>query len=105
MQAISRGKRWELRSLKSDPSRSRWRGKPDPQDASLRVLEEHNEQIVRTAIPFEYEPLDHPHLKRLREQCKLDEVVQGAHTELELLLRLAQWACNAWDWPKHITEN
>jgi len=77
-----------------------------PQDwtARLRVLEEHNAEIVRTSIPFEYEPLDHPRLKRLRTEYKLDEVVQGAQSELELLLRLAQWACNHWDWPNHIGE-
>ncbi|MHB8523685.1 MAG: transglutaminase-like domain-containing protein [Limisphaerales bacterium] len=79
--------------------------RPEDWTSRLRVLDAHNEQIVRTSIPFEYEPLDHPQLKRLREQYKLDEVVQGAHTELELLLRLAQWACNRWDWPNHITEN
>jgi transglutaminase-like putative cysteine protease len=72
--------------------------------ARLRVLEEHNQQIVRTSIPFEYEPLDHPRLKMLREQYKLDGVVQGATNELELMLRLAQWACNFWDWPNHITD-
>jgi transglutaminase-like putative cysteine protease len=77
---------------------------PDDWTARLRVLEEHNEQIVRTSIPFEYEPLDHPRLKRLREEYKLDEVVQGAQTELELMLRLAQWTCNYWDWPKHISD-
>ena len=70
----------------------------------LRLLEEHNERIVRTSIPFEYEPLDHPHLKQLRQQYNLDEVVKGAKGELELMLRLAQWACNYWDWPNHITE-
>jgi hypothetical protein len=70
----------------------------------LRILEEHNEWIVRTSIPFEYEPLDHPHLKKLREQYKLDEVLRGATNELELMLRLAQWACNYWDWPNHISE-
>jgi hypothetical protein len=77
---------------------------PDDWTARLRVLEEHNEEIVRTSIPFEYEPLDHPSLKKLREEYKLDEVVQGAHTELELMLRLAQWTCNYWDWPNHISE-
>ena len=77
---------------------------PDDWTARLRVLEEHNEQIVRTSIPFEYEPMDHPRLKRLREEYKLDEVVQGAQTELELMLRLAQWTCNYWDWPKHISD-
>ncbi len=68
----------------------------------VRVEEEHNEQIVRTAIPFEYEPLDHPRLRKLRQDYKLDEVVRGAKGELELMLRLAQWACNYWDWPNHI---
>jgi hypothetical protein len=72
---------------------------PDDWTARLRVLEEHNEQIVRTSIPFEYEPLDHLRLKKLREEDKLDEVVQGAKGELDLMLRLAQWACNYWDWP------
>jgi hypothetical protein len=72
--------------------------------ARLRVVEEHNEEIVRTSIPFEYELLDHPRLKKLRKEYKLDEVVQGAQGELELMLRLAQWANNYWDWPNHITE-
>ena len=75
---------------------------PDDWTARVRVLEQHNEEIVRTSIPFEYEPLDHPHLKELRRQYKLDEVVQGAQGELELMLRLAQWANNYWDWPEHI---
>jgi len=72
--------------------------------AHLGLLEEHNETIVRTSIPFKFEPLDHPRLKQLREQYKLDEVVNGAQSELELMLRLAQWACNYWDWPHHITD-
>jgi hypothetical protein len=77
-----------------------------PQDwtSRLRPLEEHNERIVRTSIPFRNEPLDHPNLKKLRNDYKLDQVVQGAHTELELMLRLAQWSCNYWDWPNHIGE-
>jgi hypothetical protein len=75
---------------------------PSDWTTRLRVLDEHNEQIVRTSIPFEYEPLDHPRLKQLREQYKLDAVVKGATNELELMLRLAQWACDYWDWPNHI---
>ncbi len=77
---------------------------PHDWTSRLRVEEEHNEQIVRTSIPFEYEPLDHPNLRKLREQYKLDEVVQGSQGELECMLRLAQWACNHWDWPNHIME-
>ncbi|HVV72826.1 MAG TPA: hypothetical protein VHI52_15235, partial [Verrucomicrobiae bacterium] len=68
----------------------------------LLIEEHHNETIVRTSIPFEYEPLDHPDLRQLRQEYKLDEVVAGATNELDLLLRLAQWSCNAWDWPNHI---
>jgi hypothetical protein len=48
--------------------------------------------------------LSHPRLKSLREQYKLDAIVNGATNELEVMLRLAQWACNYWDWPNHITE-
>ena len=77
---------------------------PDEWTGRLRVIEEHNEKIVRTSIPFEYEPLDHPRLKQLRQAYRLDEVARGATNELDLMLRLAQWACNAWDWPNHITE-
>ncbi len=77
---------------------------PEDWTRRLRVLEEHNEEIVRTSIPFEYQPLDHPHLKRLREQYKLDELAPGAKDELGLMLRLAQWTCNYWDWPNHISE-
>jgi hypothetical protein len=77
---------------------------PEDWTAHLRVLENHNPPILRTSIPFEFESLDHLHLKQLRQEYKLDEVVQGARTELELMLRLAQWACNYWDWPNHITE-
>ena len=71
----------------------------------IRIVDAHNELIVRTSIPFEYEPLDHPHLRQLREQYKLDDLVKGSTNELELMLRLAQWACNSWDWPNHIGED
>jgi hypothetical protein len=84
--------------LEANPTR------PDDWTARLRVSEAHNEEIVRTSIPFEYEPLDHPHLKKLREQYQLDEVVKGATNELEQMLRLSQWANNYWDWPNHIGE-
>jgi hypothetical protein len=53
--------------------------------------------IVRSSIPFEYEPFDQPRLKKLREGFKLDEVVAGATTELELIGRLAAWSSQQWD--------
>lgn len=70
----------------------------------LKVLDFHNEQIIRTSIPFEFEPMNHERLKKLRADHHLDDLARDAKTELELMLRLAQWACNAWDWPNHIGE-
>lgn len=63
---------------------------------NLNVLETHNEQIIRTSIPFEYEPSDHPALKTLRRQYSLDEVVKGARSEFELITRLAAWSSQQW---------
>jgi len=63
----------------------------------VKVVESHNSKIVRSAIPFEYEPLDHPRLSALRQQWKLDEVVAGAKTELALIGQLAIWASQRWD--------
>ena len=65
--------------------------------AAIKVLESHNEEIDRSSIPFEYEPQGHPRLKRLREEYKLDEVVKGAKTELELVARLAAWSARQWE--------
>jgi hypothetical protein len=62
----------------------------------LRVIRSENGRLVRSAIPFEYEPLNHPRLKTLREQYQLDAVVQGAKTELELIERLAVWSAGRW---------
>ena len=74
---------------KSPDSESSWTDK-------LRVLESRNEPIVRTSIPFRYEPFDHPRLKQLRESQRLDEIVAGAATELELICRLAAWSSGRW---------
>lgn len=54
-------------------------------------------EIVRTSIPFRYEPFDHPRLKRLREELRLDEVVEGSRSEWERIERLAAWASQRWD--------
>jgi len=63
----------------------------------LKVLEIHNEQIVRSAIPFTYEAFDNPQLKELRSRYKLDDVVAGAKDEFELMTRLASWSARQWE--------
>jgi len=55
-----------------------------------------NPPIVRSSVPFEYEPFDHPRLRALRERHKLDAVVEGATHEFELILRLARWSAGRW---------
>ncbi|MBN1420913.1 MAG: VCBS repeat-containing protein [Planctomycetes bacterium] len=68
------------------------RGPETPWTDAVRVLENRNETIVRTSIPFAYEPFDHPRLKALRERYDLDAVVRGARGEFDLIVRLARWA-------------
>ena len=63
----------------------------------LKIVESHNEEIIRSSIPFKYEPFDHPRLAELRKGFQLDEVVAGAKDELELMTRLASWSAKQWD--------
>lgn len=53
--------------------------------------------LVRSSIPFVYEPFDHPRLKALRETHKLDELVKGATNEFEIATRLARWSAKRWE--------
>jgi transglutaminase-like putative cysteine protease len=63
----------------------------------VKLIEARNDPIVRTSIPFDYEPFDHPRLKELRETCKLDDVVVvGSKSEFDLITRLAQWSAARW---------
>lgn len=66
--------------------------------SNLKVADIHNEEIVRTSIPFRYEPFHQPELKELRERYHLDEVVGGAQTDLEIISKLAAWSSQAWPW-------
>lgn len=65
--------------------------------AMLKIAAADNPPVVRSSIPFAYEPFDHPRLKQLRSDFKLDDVVKGAKDELELILRLAAWSSKRWD--------
>lgn len=57
----------------------------------LKMLEQHNPAIIRSSVPFQYEPFDHPTLREFRQQYKLDDVVKDAKTELELISALSVW--------------
>ncbi len=65
---------------------------------AVKVVDSHNEEIVRTSIPFRYEPFTQPKLKELRARYRLDEVVSGAKTELDIITKLAAWSSRQWPW-------
>jgi hypothetical protein len=63
---------------------------------ALRVVSFHKEAIRSTSLPFEYEDPLHPHLVALRRKYELDDVVSGAATEMERLVRLRDWVAHQW---------
>jgi len=66
--------------------------------ALVKVQASERHPVIRSAIRFEYEPLDHPSLKKLRELYKLDEVVAGAKGQFEQIVRLNHWVSQQWKW-------
>ena len=69
----------------------------------LKPVDIRNEDVVRTSIPFEYEPFTHPKLKTLREKYGLDEVVKDSKGEFDLIVRLARWTSGQWE-RMHLSE-
>lgn len=57
----------------------------------VKVVASHNERQRYTSMPFEYENPRHPALVALRQKHKLDEVVAGAKTETEGMVKLRDW--------------
>jgi len=65
---------------------------------TVQVIDSHNEEILYTSIPFEYEDVNHPKLAELRSKHRLDEVVAGARTEFEKIVRIRDWVSKQWDY-------
>lgn len=63
---------------------------------NVRVVEATNPRIMRSSIPFQYEPFDRQELARLRREHRLDDVVADADSEFELIQRLARWSATRW---------
>jgi hypothetical protein len=64
--------------------------------SKVKVLGSHNEEIRYTSIPFEYEKFDEPQLVELLKKYRLDEVVAGASSEIERMIRLRNWVAAQW---------
>ena len=98
---------WEAVLISDDPLRTplllavaiRYKNRREPLPpwaAGLNLLDSHNEQIRYTSIPFEYEDPRHPRMVALRKKYKLDEVVAGAASETEQLVKLRNWVSQQW---------
>lgn len=73
--------------------------------AQVRIVEHDSARVVRSSIPFAYEPLKHGRLADLRKRFKLDEEVAGAKSEFELIQRLALWSSRRWNDKGHLGES
>ncbi len=79
-------------------------GEPTATAQSIRVIAADTQPLVRSSIPFAYEPFDQPRLKELRQKYKLDEVVAGSSSELQELGRLAAWSATRWEKTGHLKD-
>lgn len=64
---------------------------------SARVASSDNPPLVRSSYRFSHLSAEAPRGRRLRERWKLDDVVRGASSEFDALVRLRQWTRNQWE--------
>lgn len=83
-----------------------WEDNSINQNAGLKAHVINNGRIIQSSYPFSYENLNHLDLKKYREDHKLDQIVKGANTEFEVMMRLLNWAYRvplrseaySWNW-------
>jgi hypothetical protein len=75
-------------------------------NAGLHAHVINNGKIISLSYPFAFENLSHPGLKKFREDHKLDQIILGATSEFEIMMRLLNWAYRvpltqngySWNW-------
>ncbi len=85
---------------------SSWEDNSLNSKAGLQAHVINNGRIIQSSYPFSYENLNHLDLKKYREDHKLDQIVKGANTEFEVMMRLLNWAYRvplrseaySWNW-------
>lgn len=98
--------------LKSISIESSWEDHSPNVNKGLSVHVIQNGEIINSSYPFSYENLNHSELKRFREEHKLDDIIAGATSEFEAILKLLHWAYRApitnngysWNWNDAIVE-
>ena len=64
--------------------------------ANVYVVDQHNKQIEHSSLPSEYEDPAHPSLRKLRRKFGLDDIVDGARTDFEEIVRLRHLVATQW---------
>ena len=85
---------------------SEWEDNSINTNAGIHAHVINNGIINPSSYSFGFENLDHVELKRFREDHSLDEIVKGATTEFEVMMRLLNWAYRvpltlneySWNW-------
>jgi len=83
-----------------------WEDHSPNYNAGLHAHVINNGKITSISYPFTFENLTHPGLKKYREDHKLDQIVLGATSEFEVMMRLLNWAYRvplsqneySWNW-------
>lgn len=71
---------------------------PVPSHPNLRVVELDNRPLRYSSLDWQWESPQRPELAALRLQENLDDVVAGARTEFEAMVRLRDYAKKRWEW-------
>lgn len=93
----------EIRGIRINTS---WEDRSPNNNLGLQAHVVSNGKIVLPSYPFSYENLNHLELKKFREDHKLDQIVKGAGSEFEVMMRLLNWAYRvpithevySWNW-------
>ena len=59
-----------------------------------KITKSDNPAVVRSPVPFKYEPFDEPLLEKYREQENLDELTKDAKTQFEAACEIAKWSAH-----------
>ncbi|MBS1633389.1 MAG: hypothetical protein JST10_12545, partial [Bacteroidetes bacterium] len=109
---LSTNDRFATPQIKSISIASSWQDNSPNQNKGLSIQVINNGEVLSPSYEYSYENLNHPELKRFREQHKLDKIIAGATTEFEVFLKLLNWAYRApitnngysWNWNDAIVE-
>jgi len=78
-------------------------GSGEPWPANVRATSLAGGLALPPRVPFLWEDFQHPRLRTLRERYRLDEVIAGAPSDLERVIRLRHWVKSRWDHEQPIT--